>query len=591
MTLEGWIVIGVIATCLFLLLTTSYSVDLVLLAALGFLLITGIVSPEEALAGFSNEGVLTVAVLYVVAAGLKETGAIQFITQKLMGDSNTVRSAQARIMAPVMVMSAFLNNTPIVASFIPALEHWSKKTRIPVSKVLIPLSYAAILGGTCTLIGTSTNLILNGLLLEEESIRSLGLFEPALIGLPCAIAGFIYLYMFGDKLLPSRGEAFQSFKNPKEYTIEMMVPEGSTIARKTIKEAGLRQLPGLFLVEIHREDAVLPAVGPNQRLRENDRLIFAGIVDSIVDIQNIQGLEPATNQIFKIDTPRKNRMLIEAVVSASHPLRGSSIKEGRFRNRYNAVVIAVSRSGERLKQKVGDIILQTGDTLLIEATSSFLTRFKNSNQYYLVSPLEGAPVSNFEKSGLALIILFAMIALAGTGILSMFQAVILACGFMIAGRVINYSTGIEAIDWKVIIAIGCSLGIGSALKTTGVAELLAVNVLELASSNLVATLTITYFMTWILTELITNNAAAVLVFPIALSVAQSMSVDFIPFAIIIIMAASASFSTPLGYQTNLMIYGPGGYKYVDFIKVGIPLTIIVAIITIICTPIFWSPLP
>lgn len=590
MTLEGWTVVGVIATCLILLLTTSYSVDLVLLAGLGFLLIAGIVSPEDALSGFSNEGVLTVAVLYMVAAGLRETGAIQFITQKIMGDSNTVRSAQARIMAPVMVMSAFMNNTPIVASFIPALEHWSKKTRIPVSKVLIPLSYAAILGGTCTLIGTSTNLILNGLLLEEESVRSLGLFEPALIGLPCAIAGFIYLYIFGDKLLPSRGEAFQSFKNPKEYTIEMMVPEGSAIARKTIREAGLRQLPGLFLVEIHREDAILPAVGPNQRLREHDRLIFAGIIDSIVDIQHIQGLEPATDQIFKIDTPRRHRVLMEAVVSASHPMRGSSIKEGGFRNRYNAVVLAVSRSGERLKQKVGDIILQTGDTLLIEGTSSFLKRFKNSNQYYLVSPLEGAPVSNFEKSGLALIILSGMILLAGVGILSMFQAVILACGCMIVGRVINYSTGIEAIDWKVIIAIGCSLGIGSALKTTGVAELIAVNVLELASSNLIVTLIITYFMTWILTELITNNAAAVLVFPIALSVAQSMGVDFIPFAIVIIMAASASFSTPLGYQTNLMIYGPGGYKYADFIKVGIPLTIIVAIITIICTPIIWSPL-
>lgn len=588
MTIEGWTVIGIIALCLLLLLTTSYSVDLILLAGLGFLLIAGIVSPEDALAGFSNEGVLTVAALYMVAAGLKETGAIQFITQKIMGDSNTVRSAQARIMAPVMVMSAFMNNTPIVASFIPALEHWSKKTRIPVSKVLIPLSYAAILGGTCTLMGTSTNLILNGLLLEEESVRSLGLFEPALIGLPCAIAGFMYMYIFGDKLLPSRGEAFQSFKNPKEYTIEMMVPEGSAIARKTIKEAGLRQLPGFFLVEIHREDAILPAVGPNQRLREHDRLIFAGIVDSIVDIQHIQGLEPATDQIFKIETPRRNRVLIEAVVSASHPLRGSSIKEGDFRNRYNAVVLAVSRSGERLKQKVGDIILQTGDTLLIEGTSSFLTRFKNSNQYYLVSPLEGAPVSNFEKSGLALIILLGMVVLAGTGILSMFQAVILACGCMIVGRVMRYTTGIEAIDWKVIIAIGCSLGIGSALRTTGVAELLAVNVLELASSNLVVTLMITYFMTWILTELITNNAAAVLVFPVALSVAQSMGVDFIPFAIVIIMAASASFSTPLGYQTNLMIYGPGGYKYSDYLKIGLPLNLIVATITLSLVKLFWD---
>ena len=324
------------------------------------------------------------------------------------------------------------------------------------------------------------------------------------------------------------------------------------------------------MVEIHREDAILPAVGPNQRLREHDRLIFAGIVDSIVDIQHIQGLEPATDQIFKIETPRRNRVLIEAVVSASHPLRGSSIKEGEFRNRYNAVVLAVSRSGERLKQKVGDIILQTGDTLLIEGTSSFLTRFKNSNQYYLVSPLEGAPVSNFGKSGLALIILLRMIVLAGVGILSMFQAVILACGCMIVGRVINYSTGIEAIDWKVIIAIGCSLGIGSALKTTGVAELIAVNVLELASSNLIVTLIITYFMTWILTELITNNAAMFWYFPLHFRLLNPWEL-ILCLAIVIIMSRSASFSTPLGYQTNLMIYGPGSYKYSDYLKIGIPL--------------------
>lgn len=408
-----------------------------------------------------------------------------------------------------------------------------------------------------------------------------------MIGIPCAIAGFLYLFLFGDKLLPSRGEAFESFKDTREYTIEMLVPDGSPLARKTIQEAALRQLPGLFLVEIHREGAVIPAVGPNQRLRVHDRLIFAGVVDSIVDIQNIQGLEPATDQIFKLDTPRRNRVLIEAVVSSSHPLRGSSIKEGEFRNRYNAVVLAVSRSGERLKQKVGEIVLETGDTLLIEATSGFLTRFKNSNQFYLISPIE-APVSNYEKSGLALLILAGMIILAGSGVLSMFQAVILACGFMIVGRVIRYTTGIDAIDWKVLIAIGCSLGIGSTLKTTGVADLVATRLLDFANTHLFLTMLITYLITWILTELITNNAAAVLVFPIALSIAQSIGVDFIPFAIIIIMAASASFSTPLGYQTNLMIYGPGRYRYTDYLKIGLPLNLITAFIALSLVPLIWD---
>lgn len=588
MTFDGWAVVSVIIGCLVLLISTQYSVDMILLAGLALLLIFGIVSPEAALSGFSNEGMLTVAVLYVVAAGLKETGAIQFITQKVMGDTKTVRGAQTRIMLPVMFMSAFLNNTPIVASFIPALEHWSRKVQIPVSKILIPLSYAAILGGTCTIIGTSTNLILNGLLIEEGTTRALGLFEPALVGIPCAIAGFIYLFLFGDKLLPSRGEAFESFKNPREYTIEMMVPKGSQIANKTIQDAGLRQLPGLFLVEIYRDKDTIPAVGPNQKLKENDRLIFAGIVDSIVDLQSIQGLVPATDQIFKLDAPKNDRVLIEAVISTSNPIKGRTIKEGRFRDRYNAVVLAVSRSGVRLKEKIGDITLKTGDTLLIETKKSFPRRYRNSNDFYLISPIEGGVPAKFEKSGIAILILIGMVILAGTGILSMLQAAFLAGGLMIITRAIRYSAGLESVDWRVLIAIAASLGIGGALTTTGVATHLAFGMLSFAGSNPITALLITYFITWILTETITNNAAAVLVFPIALSIAQSLGVDFIPFAMVIIMAASASFSTPVGYQTNLMIYGPGGYRYTDYIRIGLPLNLIVALITISLVPQIWS---
>lgn len=588
MTFEGWTVVGVIILCLTLLITTHYSVDMILLAGMAFLLISGIITPAEALSGFSNEGMLTVAALYVVAGALKETGAIQYITQKVMGDTRTVRTAQARIMAPVMFMSAFMNNTPIVASFIPALENWSRKTRIPISKILIPLSYAAILGGTCTLIGTSTNLILNGLLIEEGSTRSLGLFEPAWVGVPSAIAGFIYLYIFGDKLLPSRGEAFESFKDPREYTIEMVVPVGSPLSGKSVHEAGLRQLPGLFLVEIYRNEQVIPAVSPDQKLQDNDRLIFAGIVDSIVDLQKIQGLNPATNQVFKLDAPRNERILIEAVVSTSHPLKGRTIKEGGFRDRYNAVVLAVSRSGERLKEKIGDISLKTGDTLLMETNKGFLRRYRNSNDYYLISPIEGATPANYEKSGVSLLILLGMVILAGTGILSMLKAAFLAAGAMILVRAIRYTVSIESIDWRVLLAIASSLGIGHALSSTGVAEYLAISIMSVAKSDPILALITTYLLTWILTELITNNAAAVLVFPIALSIAQSMGVDFIPFAIVIIMAASASFSTPLGYQTNLMIYGPGGYRYTDYIRIGLPLNFIVGLITVSLVPQLWS---
>lgn len=588
MTIEGWAVVGVIGVCLTLLLTTTFAVDLILLAGLAFLLISGILAPEEALAGFSNEGMLTVAALYVVAGGLKETGAIQMITQKIMGQTRNVRGAQARIMAPVMVMSAFMNNTPIVASFIPALEHWSKKTGIPVSKVLIPLSYAAILGGTCTLIGTSTNLILNGLLLEEGSIRSLGLFEPALIGIPCAIAGFIYLLIFGDKLLPSRGEAFQTFKDTREYTIEMLVPEGSPLSRQTIQEAGLRQLPGLYLVEIVRDNAVLPAVGPNQRLRENDRLIFAGVVESIVDLQSINGLVPATDQVFKLETPRRNRVLLEAVVSATHPLIDVTIKDGGFRNRYGAVILAISRSGKRIKKKIGDIALKAGDTILLEADTNFLTKFKNSNDYYLVSSISGVQRTEFKKSGIALFILLGMVLLAGFQVLTMFESVLLASAFMIAFRTISYPEAIKNIDWRLLIAIASAIGIGASLTSSGLIDvLMQVSTVYLIDS-LPVILLIVFVTTWLFTELITNAAAVVLMFPMVQAISVNYELNLIPLVIVMLIAASTSFASPIGYQTNLMVYGPGGYTYMDYVKIGIPLTLLNATIALLLVPLFWS---
>ncbi|MEO9884426.1 MAG: SLC13 family permease [Balneola sp.] len=588
MTFEAWVVVSVLMFCLALLISTKISADLILFGGLALLIISGIVPTGLALEGFSNEGMLTVAALYVVAAGLKETGAIQFVVQKVMGNASTVRSSQLRIMSPVMIMSAFFNNTPIVASFIPALEKWSRRTGIPVSKVLIPLSYAAILGGTCTLIGTSTNLILNGLLIEEASTRSLGLFEPALVGIPCAIAGFFYLLMVGDKLLPNRNSSIDTFQNTREYTIEMIVEESSSLISKSIEEAGLRNLQSLFLAEIIRDNRSIPAVAPHEKLKGGDRLVFIGMVDSIIDVQQIQGLKLATDQVFKLDSPRRERVLVEAVVSASNPILGRTIREAGFRDRYNAVVLAVSRSGERLSKKIGDVKLSSGDTLLLEAHPKFLNQYRNSNDFYLMSSIEDSAPTTYEGAFLSVSVLIGMVVLAGSGILSMLQASFLAASIMIGLKCTRYSQALESIDWRVLIAIGSSLGLGSALESTGAAVVFAEGILGLAASNPMFALILTYLCTWLLTEMITNNAAAVLVFPIALSIALEMGVDFMPFAIIIIMGASASFSTPIGYQTNLMIYGPGGYRYSDYLKIGVPLNLIVGMIAVSLTPLIWE---
>ncbi len=586
MEFEAIFVLSVILLCLFFLQLTNFSPDVIFIGGLTLIFVFGIIPVNEALVGFANEGMLTVAALYVVAAGMKETGAIQYVIQYFLGHPKELWKTQARIISPVMGMSAFLNNTPIVASFIPALQDWSRKYQVQDSKLLIPLSYAAILGGTCTLIGTSTNLIINGLLITEKGL-SLNIFEPAYVGIPLAAGGFIYLLIFGRKLLPEGASVFKSFENTREYTIEMIVRNTSTLAGVSVEKAGLRHLPGLFLVEIVRDGTILAAIDPDQQLQAGDRLIFTGMVETIVDLQHIKGLEPATDQVFKLDAPRRNRHLVEAVISPSHPLNGKTIKEGKFRNRYGAVVLAVSRHGERINQKVGDIKLKTGDILLIEAPRNFADRYKSSNEFLLVRTLSRNGTPDYSKGWIAWVILGGMVLAAATGLLTMFQASFLAAGAMLITKCTNADHARLSVDWQVLIVIASALGIGNALQLTGAAGTLAGGLLAFAGDSPYLALIATYVITWILTEMITNNAAAVLIFPFALSASIGLEVEFMPFIMTIMFAASASFSTPIGYQTNLMVYGPGGYRFSDYLKIGLPLNLIIAVITLLLVPRVW----
>jgi len=583
---EGIFIILLLIGSFLILFLSRIPADAVFAGALAILIIGGILPVSEALAGFSNEGMLTVATLYIVASGLRETGAIQFVIHNLLGTPKKMWVTQARIIAPVMGMSAFLNNTPIVASFIPALQDWARKFRVPVSKLMIPLSYAAVLGGVCTLIGTSTNLIVNGLLIAEKNI-TLRLFEPAFVGVPLSIAGFIYLLIAGRKLLPDAKSLMSTFENTREYTIEMIVREGSSLVNKSIEEAGLRNLPGLFLVEIVRDGTILAAVEPDEVFQSGDRLIFTGMVESIADLQQINGLEPATDQVFKLDTARRDRHLVEAAVSPSNPLIGKTVKEGEFRNRYGGVILAVSRSGERVKQKVGDIQLQTGDVLLMETPRNFADRYKNSSDFLLVSTLAKNSFPNYKKGWVAWVILALMVFIVVMNYLTMFQASLLAAVAMVVTNCTTMNTARLDIDWQVLIVIASALGIGNALLVTGTAEQLAMSFIGLAGEHPYLALIATYLITWALTEMITNNASAVLIFPIAISVADSMGVSFMPFVMTIIFAASASFATPIGYQTNLMVYGPGGYKFSDYLKIGLPLNLLVALITLVLVPYIW----
>jgi di/tricarboxylate transporter len=475
----------------------------------------------------------------------------------------------------------------VVASFLPAVLDWAKKQRISPSRLMMPLSFAAILGGTTTIIGTSTNLVVNGLLVTEPGQRGLGFFELAWVGIPITLVGLVYVLAANRWLLPERIPPMEQLRNAREYTVEMLVDEPSPLDGMTIEEAGLRHLPGLFLVEIDRDGQIIGAVGPEERLRAGDRLVFAGITDSVVDLQRIKGLSPATNQVFKLDSPRPNRTMIEAVVSRNSAVTGRTIKEARFRNRYNAVVIAVARDGQRVAGKIGAIEIHAGDTLLLEADRSFLDQHRNSRDFLLLRPIEGASVPRHERSWLAWLILAAVVIAATFGWTSLVTAAFLGAGAMVLARCCSASAARKSVEIDVLLVIAASFGIGKALEISGAAGALAGGLVELAGNQPLALLAAVYVATAVLTAIITNNAAAVLMFPLAWAAVHGLDLDFMPFAVCIAMAASASFATPIGYQTNLMVYGPGGYRFGDYLRFGLPLNVLVGVVTLVVIPLVW----
>jgi di/tricarboxylate transporter len=603
MTPEAWLAVAATGYVLALLMFTRVPTDLVMLSALTFLVLPvfpdaqrgwhGVLSAADAISGMSNTGMATVGVLFVVVAGLKETGALTAVVQQFLGLPRTAVQAQTRMMLPIAAASAFLNNTPLVAIMIPIVKEWAEKLKISVSQLMIPLSYAAMLGGMCTLIGTSTNLVVFGLLQQQrpEVVPRVGMFTVAWVGVPCAIVGVLYLLAAGRWLLPDRKPAINAIRNPREYTIEMMVEPGSPLAGKSVQEAGLRHLSGVYLVEIERGETLLQAVGPNERLQANDRLVFVGIVDSVKDLKRIRGLAPATDQLFKLDAPKSIRCLVEAVVSNTCPLVGKSIREGRFRTTYDAAVIAVARNGERVKEKVGDIVLRPGDTLLLETHPSFVDRLGNSRDFFLVSKVQDSTPVKHEMAWIALGILAMLVAgmTAATSVpgVDVLVPAMVAAGLMVVTRCCTASQARASVDWQLLLVIASSLGLAKALEKTGAANAVAASMIQWAGDNPWVALAAIYLVTTLFTEVVTNNAAAAIVFPIAMATAAKLQVDPMPFIVCIMIAASASFATPIGYQTNLMVYGPGGYRFFDYVRIGVPLNLLMALTAVGLSPLVW----
>jgi len=617
---QAWYTLGVVGLLIAALVSNRVGPDTAMIGALTLLMVAGIIDPRSALIGFAHPAVLMVAALFVVATGLGETGAMTMVAQRLLGRPRTLAGAQARMMAPVAAMSAVMNNTPIVAMYLPIINDWARKLKISPSKLFMPLSYAAILGGTCTLIGTSSNIAINNLYVEYATNNrqalgdAFGLDVPSptkqfwwisVVGIPSAVAGIGYILLASRWLLPERKPPFEQAIGERQYTVEMLVEPKGPIVGRSIEDAGLRQLPGLYLSEIDRGGNVLPAVGPDQVLEAGDRLVFVGVVESVVDLLKIRGLTPATDQVSKVESDRRERTVVEAVVSHNSPLIRRSVRQNQFRTRYNAAIIAVHRNGQRVAGKIGDIVLQPGDTLLLSTHAGFIPAYRNSPHFYLVSSVPNAREIRHERAGLALAIMGLLVLLLTVPLAKVIAlvnatlgttlpevavqpivAAFLGATLMVFTRCCTGTTARNSINWQVLIVIGSALGIGQAMQQTGVAEHIARAMLDLVGGlGPTGMLMVLFLLTSLFAQVITNNGSAVLMFPIAMATARDLGVSPEPLVVSLMVAAGCSFMTPIAYQTNLMVFGPGGYRFGDYLRLGVPLTLLVAVI---CT--FLAPL-
>ncbi|MEZ4331443.1 MAG: SLC13 family permease [Myxococcota bacterium] len=575
MGFEAWFTLAVVIAMFAFMARGNASPAAAILSAVVALLVAGVIEPAQAFSGFSNSAPITVAALYVVARAVEDSGALRPLVRGALGGGSNDTMRLLRLCVPSAAASAFLNNTPIVAMLIRPVSEWAERNGLPASRYLMPLSFAVILGGVVTTIGTSTNLVISGLL-EASGERPLGLFEISHVGLPVAIFGILVVSLTASRVLPERKPPRGGLEDPgRDFVVRMVVETGGRLDGRTVEEAGLRHLEGVFLVEIERDGEPIAPVAPTTILREGDHLLFVGQARLILDLQNIEGLDSA-ERVHMAEVEAPTRHVVEVVIGRESPLLGHTPKEADFRERYQAAIIAIHREGQPLVAKLGQVKLRTGDTLLLLTDPGFRRRWRGRPDFLVISALDGeeeAPIRRGRAAWVGLVT-FSVVAIAGSGVLPILEASLIGAVVLVATRVLSAQAARDAVEIDVLIVIAASFGIGAAIEASGLAAALGQGIVEGFSSfgNRVVLLGIV-LATVMLTEFISNNAAAALMFPIAMATAEQLGVEPRSFAIAVAVAASNSFLTPIGYQTNTMVYGPGGYRFGDYIRLGLPLTL------------------
>jgi di/tricarboxylate transporter len=556
---------------------------LVITTAMVVLLVSGVISPAEALSGFSNPAPITIAALLVISRAVERTGGLRPLLELAIRRDGSERGTLARLLAPSAGISTIMNNTPIVAMLIGPVTATAERSGRSPSRFLMPINHAVLLGGIVTLIGTSSNLVVSGLM-AESGMPAMRMFELAPIGLPIAVVGVALLIWLSPVLLPARRGLKERFSEEfREFSMEMEVESDGGVAGRTVADAGLRHLEGVFLAWVRRGEQVITPVGPDERLEAADLLGFVGSVDRVMDLKEMRGLRLAVHKHVRGLDAGAHRF-VEVVLAAMSPLVGRTLKDADFREQYQATVLAIHRSGDRLSGKLGEIRLEAGDTLLLLADQGFVGRWRDRRDFLLVSALNGAMPVGTGKTWFVLAVSALMIAASALEIVPILQGSLVAALLMVAGRVLTPNEARTAVDLDVLLMVASSYGIGKAIETSGLATVLA-NWLVTPSMELGPTAALggVVIATLVVTQLITNNAAAVLVFPIAIAAAQQIGANPRPFALAVAIAASGSFLTPIGYQTNTMIFGPGGYRFGDYVRLGAPLILLtlVGIVTMI----------
>jgi di/tricarboxylate transporter len=578
MTLDQIIVLIVITFIIISLYLNWMGTALTFMLGVLVLGVSGILTPKEMLAGFANEQIWIIIILLIIGDIIRRKRVMdRFFSTYIFSDNGSQRNFLAKMMLTVAPLSAILNNTPLVAVMMPYVSNWSKKNGVSISKLLIPLSYAAILGGSITLIGTSTNLIVDGLLSEQKvfpEVHHLGMFDFSIVGVPMLFIGLVFLLLFSDRLLPNKPDVSDDvIQNPRKYMVDTLLSDKSVLVGKSVDEANLRNLKNLFLAEVTRDGKVFRPVHPTFKLKKGDILSFVGDTDTYGEmLENNKGLSPVEAGMF---VHKEETQLTEVVISHNSNMSGKSIKSIGFRGRYDAAVVAVHRNGERINGKIGSIRLKAGDVLLLLTGEDFQDLCKSTSDYYLLAEGKKIQKPKILEGSVLLGGLVLSICLSVFNLVPLFIGVITTLVAALAFRIENPKDLRKGLDYNLVLIIALSLALGTAMVNTGVAGLIANSIIPLFKPfGIIGLLTGLYFITTLLAAYITNKAAVALVFPIAISLASSEGLNPIPFVLIVAFASAANFLTPIGYQTNLMVYGPGNYNFKDFFKIGAPLTVL-----------------